>query len=394
MNQQAFDFETVVDRRDIGNMKYLVAPKAIKDAGMVSFSGAEADFKTAPVIIEAMVRKAENGLMGFTLCDETYKNAVKWWMRTQRDWEIQDEWIVPTYGTIFSVSTAIRAFTDEGDGIIVQPPIYNRYEQAIRRNNRRVVYNPLKQDETGYKVDLDNLEDCMKDPRNKMLIVCNPHNPIGRVWNVEELKQVSYLANKYNVIIFSDEIFAEIVFDGNITVPYAKVAEENSIVSTSLGKTFNFTGVNNANITIMNESIRQRFIQQRNADHYGSIDPMAHAAICAAYSPQGAEWVLALLEHLRTNLKTTRDFFERYLPQVKLYPTQGTYLIWQDWRGLGLGEDELHDFLVNEALLDLSPGRDYGAEGPGFTRMSVATTRYMLQKALDNLFKAIKKRGF
>ncbi len=393
-----YDFETMVSREGIGSMKLYCTPKVVRDAGAVSYFAAEMDFKTAPVIIEAMVERARNGLMGFTLCDERYKNAIKWWMKTQRDWDVKDDWIVPTYGTIHSVATAIRAFTEPGDGVIVQPPVYFRYEQAMRRTGRVTLMNALVCRKGRYEMDFEDLDRLMSDPKHKakLMVLCNPHNPLGRVWAREDLLRVAELARKHNVIVFSDEIFAEIVFDGHVTLPYSEVdgAAYNCIVSTSLGKTFNFTGVNHANMIIPDTSIRERFKVQRDSDHYGSIDPMAHAALIAAYTPEGSDWVRELLKHLEGNLEIIRNFFARHLPQVRLYEVQGAYVLWIDWRGLGLPDEELQEFLVNECYLDLEPGSHYGSGGAGFTRMSFATTRSSLDKSLGLLLAGARRRGF
>src|SRR5690625_3046237 len=178
-------------------MKYSHTPKEIIKQNIISYAGAEMDFKTAPVIIEALQKRVENGLYGYTLADDQYKDRVKWWLLHMRNWNVQKEWIVETYGTIRSISTAIRAFTQRNDCIIVQPPVYHRYEQAIRRTNRNVVYNPLIYDGNTYKINFKHLEKLMADPNNKMLIICNPHNPIGRVYNETELREIAYLSNKY-----------------------------------------------------------------------------------------------------------------------------------------------------------------------------------------------------
>jgi len=380
-----FDFDTLVDRSNIGNMKYLTTLDIINRKGTISYAGAEMDFKTAPVIIDAIIRRAKNGLLGFTLADKNYLNSIKWWMETQRNWEVDYKWIVPTYGTIHSVATAIRAFTNEGNGIIVQSPIYNRYDQAAKRTKRKTVFNPLIYKDGKYHMDFDNLEKCMKCENNKLMIICNPHNPIGRVWDRKDLANVAYFAKKYNVIVFSDEIFAEVVFDGHITTPYSTVehAKNNCIVATSLGKTFNLTGVNNANIIILNDKIREAFIIQRDSDHYGSIDPIAYASICAAYSEVGADWVSEMKKYVWENIILIQNFFKENIPKVNIVNTEGTFMIWIDWNNLELSEEELYSFLINEAYLELDRGSHYGDDGVGFSRMNVASPRKEIVKSLD-----------
>lgn len=390
-----YDFDTMVVRENTGNMKFLTTPEAVLRAGNISYSGAEMDFKTSPSVIDAIVRRAKGGLFGFTLCDETYIKAVRWWMKNQRGWDVKKEWIVATYGTIHSVATAIRAFTEVGDGIIIQPPVYHRYQQAIRRTNRVAIMDPLKYRNGQYEIDFENLARCMSDPRAKLMVICNPHNPVGRVWTEGELSRIAELAERYNVIVFSDEIFAEVVFDGHFTVPYSEVprAAARCIVSTSLGKTFNLTGFNNANLIIPDAGIRERFRVQRDSDHFGSIDPLVHAAVCGAYTPEGADWVREMLKYVRGNLTVIQEYFA-HLPQVKLCDVEGTYVLWMDWRELGFDDDALYDFLVNEAYLCLDPGIQYGPGGSGFMRMNVATTRAALRRSLATLLRAAEARGY
>lgn len=390
-----YDFDKLVDKTGLGNMKYIYTPEVIKNAGAISYAGAEMDFKTAPAIIDALFRTAQNGLYGFTLCDDTYTNAVISWMKEMRCWEVKREWILPTHGTIFSLSTAIRAFTDEGDIVIVQNPVYSRYKQAMDRNKRRTAVNPLIYENGKYSMDFNGLEKLMAMEGAKMLVLCNPHNPVGRVWNKEELTNVAVLAKKYDVLVFSDEIFAEIAFNNNTAVPYSEIegACNNCIVSTSLGKVFNFTGVNHANMIIPNERIRERFKAQRDADHYGSIDPFAYSSVIAAYN-NGAEWVREMVDYVWQNIVLIREFFREHIPDVKIAEPQGGFIIWIDWSGLGISDEKLYDFLRNEAFLELDPGSHYGVEGVGFSRMNVASPRREIEKSLALLLKAAEKHGF
>lgn len=391
-----YDFETRVNRRNIGNLKETLCPANIRAMDVLGYSGAEMEFRTAPSVIKAMTECVKNGLMGFTLCDERYREAVCWWMRTQRNYQIEPEWIVPTNGTIFSVATAIRLFTKEGEGIIISPPIYYRYEQAATRLNRRTCFNWLIEKDGDYTIDFEDLEQKMSDPNNKLYILCNPHNPTGKVWGKDDLERLSALANKYNVIVYSDEIFAEITFNDHICIPYSEIkgAGKHAIVATSLGKTFNFTGVNHANMIIADEKLRESFIKQRDADHFGSIDPVLYAALLGAYSEEGANWKDAMVAHVASCSDMIFTFFKTHLPQVKVSALQGGFVIWIDWRALNLDAEALKQFLVDEAFLELDQGADYGENGCGFTRMSIAVPKDDLKNSLNLLLKAAEKRGF
>jgi cystathionine beta-lyase len=389
-----FCFDQAVHRENIGNMKYLVSAKEVRDAGHISYAGAEMEFATAPSILAAMSRCVENGLFGFTLADTPYRDAVRQWMADQRSLTVQNDCIIPTHGTIFSLATTIRMLCGLDDAIIVQPPVYYRYEQAARRLGRRTVYNPLLQDGMDYSMDFAGLGRLMEDRRNKILVVCNPHNPIGRVWSREDLRRVAQLAAQNDVVVFSDEIFAEVVFEGRQCPSYLAIegAKQHAIAATSLGKTFNFTGVNHANILIADADLRERFVRQRDADHYGSIDPLVYAAVLGAYSPEGAAWKDAMVEYVWANYRLIADFFSRKLPHVKISPPEGSFAIWMDFSGLGIGEEELKVFLIKQALFELDHGRQYGSQG-SYYRMSIAAPRDMIKDSLDRLYAAAKLYG-
>lgn len=390
-----FDFDTLADRTGAGSLKYLWTPEVVRRAGGISFAGAEMDFKTAPVIIDALTQKAQNGLYGFTLCDDNYLSAVVYWMRRQRGWLIEPEWVIPTYGTLQALTVALRAFTDPGEGVILQSPVYMLYREAIELNERVVVKNPLVYQDGHYAMDFAQLEQCMAEKKTRLMVLCNPHNPISKVWGREDLERLAAMADKHGVLVFSDEIFGEVTFPGHTAIPYSMVAgaRDNCVVSTSLGKTFNFTGFSHANMIIPDEQIRQKFKMQRDIDHYGSIDPFVYTALCAAYH-SGAEWVDAMIQYVHQNVCLIQNFFREHLPQVCLAEPEGTFVVWIDWRALGLDDDALNDFLLNEAYLDLDPGNQYGSEGVGFSRMNAATPRVEIEKSLDRLLSAAQNRGF
>lgn len=390
-----YDFDTLVNRQNSGNMKYRDTPEEVLQAGGISYSGAEMDFKTAPVIMEALAAKARNGLYGYTITDDEYINAMMHWMKTRRDFEIQREWIVPTYGTLQAMAAAIRAFSSEGEGVVIQPPVYLLYRKVIEHNHRQVVESPLLYEGGEYRMDFTSLEQVFARRDTKLMVLCNPHNPIGKVWPRDVLTRVAELAARYDVLVIIDEIFAEVVFNGHYTVPYLQIpgAEGHAIVTTSLGKVFNFTGFSHANVLIASESLRASFLRQREIDHYGSINPFMREALIAGYR-HGGEWVDEMLGYVQENIRLVCDFFQKYLPQITIPETQGTFLIWMDWNALGLSEEELHAFLRKEAALDLDCGSWFGTGGYGFTRMNLATPRKPLEQALERLKAASEQRGY
>lgn len=387
-----FDFHTIVNRENTGNMKAYITPERLQKENILTFNAAEMDFKTAPSVIKAMKDCAENGLMGFTLCDKPYTDAICWWMKSQRSFDVDAEWIVPTYGMIFSLATCIRMVVGEGENIIVQQPVYNRYEQAATRIGRGTVYNHLKRDAEGnYAIDFDDLEAKMACPENKLLALCNPHNPLGKVWSEEDLTRIAELAVKYDVLVYSDEIFADYTFDGHAVVPYCTVngGNNNGITATSMGKTFNFTGVNHANMIIPDETLRTKFTAQRFSDHYGSLEPMHRAAVLGGYSEEGAAWKDAVAELIWKNYQLIKEFFAENLPEVIISPLEGGYVIWFDWRGLGLSKEELYQLLNIKVGFVLDDGLDYGIEEEGFARMSIATPTEVIEAALERLKKVL-----
>ncbi|KRM86406.1 aminotransferase class I/II-fold pyridoxal phosphate-dependent enzyme [Liquorilactobacillus vini] len=390
-----FDLETQVKRDDIGNLEYELEPESLRAAHLPTFSSAEMNFKTAPAIVDSVVKVAKSGIFGFTLSDEHYRQAVAWWMKTQRKHPIDQEWIVPTLGTIFSVATCIRmTLKNKDDCLIVQPPVYERYKQAADRLERKTVFNPLKHNLDGtYSIDFTDLAEKMKDPHNKLLILCNPHNPLGKVWSKEDLEKIADLAIKHQVVVFSDEIFADYTFDQHDVYPYFLIndGKNNGISAIGLGKTFNFTGVNHAIMLIKDPKLRQQFTEQRTQDHYGSLDPLVRAAVLGAYTPAGAAWKDAVSALIISNYQQLKEVFELILPEVKLTPLEGGYITWADWRAWKMSDTNLLKFLTDQALFLPESGRNFNLNQDGFMRINLAISKSVMTKALVKLQKAIKE---
>ena len=379
-----FDFDTLVERRS-ANLKKLLTPKEVTDAGNISLDGAEPDFKTAPAIEKAMIRFAQNGLYGFTLADEVYKNCVSEWIKTSRKCVIKPEWVVTTLGTIYSAATAIRLLTQPDEGIIITVPVYNRYRQAADRLDRKTTECPLICENGRYRMDFEAIEKAMSDHSNRLFILCNPHNPIGQIWKRKELEQLAELANRYDVTVYSDEIFADNCYQNNECPCYLDIkgAAKHAIVATSLGKSFGFTGVNHANIIIADDTLRERFTDRRTRDHYGSLDPMVYECVLAAYSKEGREWLDECNNYVWNNMKLLMEYFERNLPKAKVYGGEGGYILWIDWSAYFDTEEALNEFLVKKAHVCFGEGSDYGC--PLFTRICMAAPRRYIEKALISI---------
>ncbi len=384
-------FETRVDRRDRGNLKALAfTPAHIREAGYVSFAGAEFEFPTAPAVIEAVQAAAGNGLFGYTVADAPYFDAVRWWLARVRQAEVPADWICPVQGTIFAVATAIRLLTRPGESVAVFTPGYNRYEQAAARLGRGIVRVPL--DGAG-QPDLAALAAALERPDCRLLVFSNPNNPTGQLIPAGTLREILRLARRRGAAVVSDEIFADVVWAGGPTPLLAALAEEGDAALSliSLGKTFSLTGVNHADALIRNPVLRARFLRQRDADHFGSIDPLAYAALRGGYSPAGLRWLEELKTVIWRNDQRFLDFFAAHLPSARALRPMGTYVLWADLSGLGLADEALHRFLREEAYFCCDPGQEFYG-GPGTVRICTAVPPGELEKSLAVLAAALERR--
>lgn len=400
-----YNFNERVVRKDAGSLKETMTPEYISKEGLVSYWGAEFDFPSCPAFSEGVRKCAERGLYAFTVQNKEYNQHVKWWMEHVRHWKIHESWIVPTHGTIFALATAIRLLLKNNERIIVFQPAYNRYEQAAARmgyETVRSVMNYVKEiDSSGkltghYEINFVDLEEKMSNSQNKLLVLCNPHNPTGKIADRQELQRIAELSEKYKVPVFCDEIFAEIVLHQNKTViPYGEIAGKNALAMTctSLGKAMSLTGINHANLIILNDDLREAYEKQKYADHYGSIDPMLYAGLMNAYTLEGQEFVTELCHVIRTNVKRIKSRFYEVLPQARVIEPEGTYVIWIDYENLGLDDEKLEVFLHKEAMFFGDNGEDYGA-GRQFYRYSIAVPPEELEKSMKYLERASRKYGF
>lgn len=388
---ERFDFDRLVERDGAGSLKGRAMPEKLREAGLPSYWGAEFDFPTCPAFSAGVMDCARRGLYAFTLQTEDYNSRVRWWMANVRNWQIEADWIVPAHGTIFALATAIRTFVGEGQHLLMITPGYSRYKQAADRLGRETVFCPMAYDPAAkhYSLDFDLLESRMADPRCGLLVLCNPNNPTGLTLRGQELRRIDALSRKYRVPVFSDEIFAEITLDGTAVTPYCKAAAEDSLslTCTSLGKCMSLTGVNHANVIIPNPEVRERYVHQKYADHYGSIDPMLYAGLMRAYTPEGKDWLEALLEVIRENFRNFTSGVEAALPGAKVIRADGTYVAWVDYTDTGLSRKALAERL-DRGLFFGDPGSEYFADDM-FYRYSIAVPPSMLRKSMDYLYQAL-----
>lgn len=386
-----YDFDHRADRTAAAWLKDAFTPDTVRENGLLAYRGAEFEFPTCPAFSRGVAQAASKGVFGYTLCGKEYLEHIKWWMEEVRGYSISEEWVVPTHGTIFSLATAIRMVTEPGENIMVLTPGYNRYEQAATRLGRGTVKVPLAEEQGVYSLDWEALEAAFLCPQNRLLVLCNPNNPTGNVFTREELSGIAELSKRYDVLIFSDEIFAEVVFEGNRAEAYTSVAGDTglAITCTSMGKVFSLTGVNHANVIIPDRELRERYIAQRNADHYGSIDPMVYAGLVSAYSEEGRQWLEELKAYVWENYMLLDGFMRRFLPAAVVSRPQGTYVAWIDYSGLGYTKQKLEELLVEKGLFAGDEGEDYyGKEC--CVRYSIAVPRADLARSLERLGEALR----
>jgi cystathionine beta-lyase len=368
-----FDLDQPADRQGIGNMKGSFRLRTACGKTPLILAGAEMDFSTAPVIREALSAFSQRGIYGFTLPDDAYLNAVCFWLRSYRGWAASPDMIVPTLGTVFALNTAVRAFTEPGDGVIILFPSYYRHDRTVMRNGRRVVSCPLREKDGQYSLDADALAVLMEKKENRLLVLCHPHNPTGHVFTAQELQTLATLARKTGTIVFSDEIFADITAPEHPAIPFAAVLPEQTVACVSFGKTFNFTGVNHANAVIPCPALRDRFIAQRNIDHFGSIDPFFYQAVLVGCTDAGHSWVLAVRDRVATNARRLERLLKKNCPDVRMSPWEGGYIAWLDLSAAGLTAEEAADRLEKEQATLVDPGSEYGQGGERCIRLNLAT---------------------
>ncbi|MGG1879657.1 pyridoxal phosphate-dependent aminotransferase [Paenibacillus cisolokensis] len=387
------NFDLAIDRNRTSCEKWDNRQAVFGNPDALPMWVADMDFAAPPAVIKALHERVEHGVFGYTYPPVSYKESIVDWMQTRHNWSIQPEWIQNCPGVVPALSLLVESFTEPGDQVMIQTPVYPPFYQVVKEHGRELITNPLIQNEDGsYVMDFDHLEQSLSGGQVKMLILCSPHNPVGRVWTREELSRLAELCIRYDVLVVSDEIHSDLVFEPSKHVPYAALSEEaalNSIICTAPSKTFNIAGLNTANMIIPNEQHRSKFRKALKRYALGSITPLGAAATEAAYR-EGGEWLDTLLDYIRGNMEHVHRYASEHLPEVKLSLPESTYLLWLDFRKLGMDSDELNRFLVHEAKLGLNKGSTFGDEGEGFMRMNVACTRATVQEALSRLHNALE----
>lgn len=387
-------FDAYLERRGTGSIKWdgcnekFGVPAAEE---MIPMWIADMDFRSPREVIEAIVEKAKSQAYGYAVKPDSFFQAIIRWVERRYHWKVEKEWIIFTPGVIPGFHIAIQNFTKPGDGIIVQTPVYYPFMDGVKNNGRKLVLNPLIERDGDWFMDFDDLEEQVKNPDNKMLILCNPHNPVGRAWTKEELEQLGTLCAENDVLLISDEIHADLIMNGSKHQAVCAISEafqRNTITHYAPSKTFNTAGLQTAFVIIPDQKIRETFIEGLNANRIYNLNWFSAAVLETAYN-QCEGYVDALCAYVDANMDYMKQFLEQKLPMLKMNKPEATYMVWVDFRGTGLSTDEIEHFIAHKAHIGVDMGTWFGPGGEGYLRFNLACPRKILEKALQQLETAI-----
>lgn len=383
-----YDFDEIIPRRGTNSYKWDSAQEDVLPMWV-----ADMDFRTAPAVVEALRKRVEHGIFGYTKVPSAYYEAVTSWFAHRHGWQIGKDWIIYTSGVVPALSAVIKALTVPGDRVLVQTPVYNCFFSSIRNNGCEMVASPLTYLNETYRIDYDDLERKAADPKVKLFLLCNPHNPAGRVWTRRELTRIGEICLRHGVLVIADEIHCELVYQGHTYTPFASISEEflmHSVTCISPSKAFNLAGLQIANIICADEGMRIKIDKAININEVCDVNPFGVEALIAAYN-EGAEWLEALKHYLSGNYNYLKAFFMEYLPKLPVVMLEGTYLVWVDCTALKRSSKEIADDLLKKEKLWVNDGGIYGEDGEGFIRINIACPRERLIEGLNKLRHALKK---
>ncbi|MDE6822494.1 MAG: pyridoxal phosphate-dependent aminotransferase [Bacteroides acidifaciens] len=383
-----YNFDEIIPRRGTNSYKW----DSAGDADILPMWVADMDFRTAPPVVEALRKRVEHGIFGYVRVPDAYYAAVTNWFARRHDWQIEKEWIIYTTGVVPALSAVIKALTAPGDKVMVQTPVYNCFFSSIRNNGCGMIANPLIYRNGTYQIDFADLEQKAADPNVKVLLLCNPHNPAGRVWTKQELTRIGDICIRNNVWVVADEIHCELVFPGHTYIPFASISHEflmHSVTCTSPSKAFNLAGLQIANIISADTDIRIKIDKAVNVNEVCDVNPFGVEALMAAYN-DSEEWLEELKQYLFANYSYLRAYFAEYLPEFPVSILEGTYLVWVDCSVLNQSSDEIVKTLLEKEKLWVNEGSLYGEAGEGFIRINIACPRQRLIEGLNRLRRALK----
>ncbi|MGB4369860.1 MAG: MalY/PatB family protein [Caldicoprobacterales bacterium] len=386
-----FDFDKPIERSNTHSVKWDNLDTTFGAADVLPMWVADMDFACPKPILDSIEERNRHGIFGYTTHPDSLYESVIGWMKKRHGWNVAKEWILYSPGVVTSLNLAIMSFTQPGDSVIIQSPVYPPFFSVVKNNDRTLVVNPLIEKSGYYSIDFKNLEDQMASGC-KMMILCSPHNPVGRVWTRTELDRIAKLCEKYEVLLISDEIHSDLIMPGHKHTPIATVSQyikQNSVTCIAPSKTFNVPGLTTSAVIIPNPKLRMEFKKTINGIGIGMSNVFGMVAMEAAYT-HGESWLEDLIIYLDDNINCLMEYLETNIPEIKVTKPQGTYLVWLDCRALNMDGKTLHKFMINKGKLGLNNGLDFGPDGEGFLRMNIACPRVTLEEGLNRLNKAVK----
>lgn len=386
-----YNFNIILDRSNTNSLKYDFAVERGKPADILPLWVADMDFQAPDAVLDAIHQAVSHGIFGYSEVKRDYFDVIHDWFYGHFNWDTKESWLIKTPGVVFAIAQAIRAFTKAGEGVLIQQPVYYPFQESILLNDRKLVINSLVYQNGEYSIDFEDFEQKISTGNVRLFILCNPHNPVGRVWTREELIRLGDICLKHQVIVISDEIHCDFTYPGFQHTVFAGISEEfaqNTITCTAPSKTFNLAGLQISNIFVKNDLIRQKLKTEMERSGYSQLNTLGLVACKAAYQ-YGEPWLIELKEYLYENLCFVREFLKEKLPMIKLVEPQGTYLIWLDFKAMNLTKKEMENLIVHRAKLWLDAGHIFGKDGEGFERINIACPRETLQRALEQLHTAV-----
>jgi cysteine-S-conjugate beta-lyase len=384
-------FDERINRLHTSSVKWELTKQIFGEADLWPMWVADMDFKPPQAVIDALQKRVEHGVFGYTFVPETTANAISNWLDKRHQWTIEPSWLSYCGGVVQAISTAIQSFTNEGDKVLLQSPVYTPFFQMIEKNNRVVVNSPLVLDGNKYSVDFEQFENALKEGC-KLFLLCSPHNPAGRVWTKHELQRMGELCLQYDCMILSDEIHSDLIYKQFKHIPIASLSEEladKTITFIAPSKTFNLAGLQASAVVIKNSDLRKKFNATSNRQGFFSLSALGISGMEAAYR-DGEAWLDELIDYLQENKDYCLAFIKEHLPEITPVETEGTYLLWFDCRKLGLTDEQLKEVLIQKGKLALEPGPKYGPGGEGFVRMNIACPKSDVIEGMNRLKKALK----
>ncbi|KPL16873.1 MAG: cystathionine beta-lyase [Bacteroides sp. SM23_62] len=388
-----YDFDEAINRTNTHSVKFDYTREYFGTSDLIPMWVADMDFRTPDFIMQAIRKRTEHEILGYSIRPDSFYQAIINWYRERQDWSIERDWILFSPGVVAALSMAVNAFTREGEKVIVQPPVYHPFFSVIKDNKRELVYNTLLEEEGYYRMDLDDLKQKI-GPDTKLLLLSHPHNPVGRVWSPGELKELADLCLENNIVILSDEIHSDLVFHPHVHTPLSTLSHEIAdltVTCIAASKTFNLAGLSSSAVIISNEKLRTRFSHEAQKGHLYMGNIFGTIAMETAYR-EGADWLEQLLAYLKGNAALLTEYTEANLPGIRVRSPEATYLAWLDMRNLGMKSKQLRNFMTRDAGIGCNDGPSFGPGGNGYQRLNFACPRSTLQKALHQLKRALDRR--